>query len=82
MDLWHEEDFLERRGKPIQLEENKLTVDDLKKNYIEILEKFTESKQKLENVENNNDARKLRLSLDSIYRKNVLLIDELFKLAN
>jgi hypothetical protein len=46
------------------------------------LKKFTESKLKLEDVQNNEDARKLASSFNVVYRNNVILIEELFKLIN
>jgi hypothetical protein len=82
MDHWHDEDFIDRRGKPLQLTKNNHSYVELRKNFTEILEKFTKANQELELVNNNDEALQISKQLAIVYRNNLFLVEELFEKIN
>jgi hypothetical protein len=80
--MWHEDDFMERRGKPIDTQHVSITPDVLRNDYVELLKKFTETRLRLEDAQTNDDAKKIASSFNSVYRLNTQLVDSLFKLID
>jgi uncharacterized lipoprotein YehR (DUF1307 family) len=80
--MWQDDDFIDRRGKEFQIESTSNDITSLKTKYINVLKMFTESKMKLDDVNTNDDAKKIVNQLNVVYRHNVDLIDSLFKLVD